>query len=166
MIQTHFLLALVLVLSLQDAVAAKIDCLDERGQALGIINESVIEWKQNTPNQTKKRARVFGNIVRLFRNRTGHHHFEIALGKNPSDTLEVIYNDNFGDLGDLNLGSQVEACGDYITATRQAGPYPPSPSGAIIHWVHQAPNPGRHQHGFLIIDGVLYGWQQGKDSSN
>ena len=153
---------LVVAFSFSVFAAPRVDCLDERRSVLPVINETVLQWKRSTPNQTKKRAHVGGKIVRLFSDKSGHHHFEINIGSGSEDTLEVIYNDEFGQLGDLNLGSVVEACGDYITATKQSGPYPPSPSGAIIHWVHRAPNPGSHPHGFLVIDGVMFGWGAGQ----
>ena len=51
----------------------------------------------------------------------------------------------------------IEACGDYITSTAQSGPYPPSPDGAILHWVHMNPAGRGHDAGFLAINGTLYG---------
>lgn len=33
---------------------------------------------------------------------------------------------------------------------------PPSPDGAILHWVHRSPS-ARHDSGFVVIDGVVCG---------
>ncbi len=69
----------------------------------------------------------------------------------------MIYNEDFGVLPDLNKDSVAQACGDYITSTDRSGPYPASPDGAIIHWIHMNPRNVGHPSGFLIIDNVLYG---------
>jgi len=122
-----------------------------------IDNDQVIRWKNNTQNQFEQRAHVAGNVVRIFPDRNGHDHFEIQIGRNPDDVLEVVYNQNFGSIPSVRLGMEVEACGDYITSIAQSGPYPPSPSGAIIHWVHFNTRGGGHDDGFVAIDGYLYG---------
>jgi hypothetical protein len=133
------------------------DCMDDGQRALSVDNGQVIEWKAKTPNQFKARANVVGEIVRVFPDRNSHNHFEIKIGPQPNDVLEVIYNKSFGTLRDTREGMKVQACGDYITSVAQSGPYPPSPSGAIIHWVHFNPREGGHPHGYLIIDGELFG---------
>gem|GEM_PF-567094 len=133
------------------------DCHDDNRRSLQVDNGQVVTWKAKTPNQFKARAYVQGEVVRLFPERNSHDHFEIQIGPNPKDVLEVIYNKSFGDLRDVRPGMTVAACGDYITSTAQSGPYPASPSGAIIHWVHFNPREGGHPHGFLIIDGELFG---------
>jgi hypothetical protein len=129
---------------------------------LPINNDQVLHWKRTTKNQFQERGHVKGPVVDTFTDKNRHEHFEIKLGKKDDDTLEVIYNQEFGALPTIQLGMEVEACGDYITSTAQAGPYPPSPSGAIIHWVHFSPKPARHPHGYLVIDGKLYGMETDK----
>ncbi|MGK5090317.1 DUF3465 domain-containing protein [Bdellovibrionota bacterium FG-2] len=124
-------------------------------------NEQVLIWKSNTANQFLARAHVAGPITRLFADKNGHNHFEIQLGTGTDETLEVIYNKSFGTLPKLHLGMEVEACGDYITSTAQAGSYPPSPDGAIIHWIHRNPSGHGHDSGYLAIDGTLYGQGNG-----
>ena len=133
------------------------DCVGDDNRKLGIDNGQVLTWKAKTPNQFKARALVQGEIVRVFPDHNGHNHFEIKIGPNPKDVLEVIYNHAFGELRDTRVGMTVQACGDYITSVAQSGPYPASPSGAIIHWVHFNPREGGHPHGFLVIDGELFG---------
>jgi hypothetical protein len=83
-------------------------------------------------------------------------HLSVQIGPSEAEAVEVIYNTHFGDVGEPDVGSQVEACGDYITSTAPSGPYPASPDGAIVHWVHHSDRPG-HESGFLMINGVLYG---------
>jgi hypothetical protein len=133
------------------------ECAGDNSRALPVDNAQVLTWKARTPNQFKARAFVRGPIVRVFPDRNDHNHFEIKIGPSEKDVLEVIYNNAFGDLRDTREGMSVEACGDYITSIAQSGPYPPSPSGAIIHWVHFNPREGGHPHGFLVIDGELFG---------
>lgn len=127
------------------------------GHALEINNDEVLHWKRTTDNQFRERAHIKGNVTHIFADHNGHHHFEIQIGKYTDDTIEVIYNEDFGQIPDPALGMTVEACGDYITSTGKSGPYPPSPDGAIVHWVHFAPNPDRHPSGFLVMDGEVCG---------
>jgi hypothetical protein len=132
------------------------DCLDGR-DALPVDNVRVLKLKTSTANAYKARAHVEGQIVRLFPDRNDHLHVEIQIGKNPNDLLEVVYSFAFGSTAEPRVGMRVEACGDYITSTAQTGAYPPSPSGAIIHWLHHNPKNRGHEHGYLMMDGVLYG---------
>lgn len=132
------------------------DCID-RGGALPVDNEQVIRWKTSTQNQFQARAHVSGPVLVDYPDQNGHHHFEIQLGNAPGATLEVIFNEDFGAVPAIQPGMQIEACGDYITSIAQSGPYPASPDGAIIHWVHASPDPARHPSGYLMIDGTLYG---------
>jgi hypothetical protein len=132
------------------------------GRALDINNQQVLHWKRTTPNQFRDRAHVRGPIVRVFPEKNGHEHFEIKLGKREIDTLEVIYNQDFGLNPEPKVGMMVQACGDYITSKAQSGPYPPSPSGAIIHWVHMNPAGRGHDPGFMVMDGIICG----QDASN
>ena len=131
------------------------DCMDGQ-EVLPIDNERVLELKNNSANGTLKRAHVQGVINRLFSIRNDHIHFEIIIGKQKRDTLEVIYNRGFGPIPQPRLDMVVEVCGDYITSNARNGKYPPSPSGAIIHWIHKSDNP-RHESGYLLIDGILGG---------
>lgn len=132
------------------------DCLD-RGTALPVMNDQVLHWKTSTQNQFQARAHVAGPVLKVYPDHSGHHHFEIQLGKDQTATLEVIFNEAFGAVPAIQPGMQVEACGDYITSTAQSGPYQASPDGAIIHWVHASPDPNRHPSGYLMLDGTLYG---------
>lgn len=132
------------------------DCL-AYGRPLPVNNSQVLHWRRTTPNQFRERGHIQGTITQIFADKSGHDHFEIQIGKQVDDVVEVIYNQDFGALPEVRAGMTVEACGDYITATAQSGPYPPSPSGAIIHWVHMNPSGRGHDPGFLAIDGTLYG---------
>ena len=132
------------------------DCL-AGGLPLANNNVQVLQWKTNTNNQYRNRGHVSGPIEQIYPNINGHAHFEIQIGDTATDTLEVIYNESFGPLPELKTGMNIEACGDYITSTAQSGPYPPSPTGAIIHWIHRSPNLKKHDSGYLAIDGILYG---------
>ena len=124
------------------------------------MNEQVLEWKRTTPNQTLKRGHITGILVRVVQSRVTHEHLEVRIGAAASDSIEIVYNSEFGQMPSFAPGAQVEACGDYITARASNGRYPPSPMGAILHWVHFNPGDrdgGRHEHGYVQVDGVLYG---------
>jgi hypothetical protein len=127
---------------------------------LAINNDQVLQWKTSTPNQFLARGHIQGRIIQVYPDHSGHEHFSVEIGNASGDTIEVIYNLSFGATAPLAVGMEVEACGDYITSDAPAGPYPASPDGAILHWVHRATN-GRHDSGFLMIDGVLYGQGNG-----
>lgn len=126
-------------------------------QPLPVNNQQVLHWERTTPNQYRDRAHVLGKIVQTLANRNGHVHFVIQIGHHSTDVIEIIYNEAFGYLPELELGMLVEACGDYITSTARSGPYPPSPVGAIIHWIHLNPPGNKHDPGYLIINNRLYG---------
>jgi hypothetical protein len=127
---------------------------------LAINNDEVAGWKHSTANQFHGRAHVQGVITEVYPDRNGHEHFAISIGNN--ETLEVVYNQEFGAVPATRVGMLVEACGDYITSTAASpGPngqvYPASPGGAIVHWVHFAPRRSGHHSGYLVVDGVLTG---------
>jgi hypothetical protein len=138
------------------ALAASPDCMAS-GTPVAMDDPQVVTWKTSTANQFLARAHVQGPIKALYPDQTGHAHFAIQIGPEDSDLLEVIYNLSFESLPPLSVGMTVEACGDYITSNAQAGPYPPSPDGAIIHWLHRNPSGHGHDSGFLAIDGIVYG---------
>lgn len=148
------------------------------GAAIEVMNEQVLEWKASSPEQYLDRAKVSGKVTQLLQERKSHTHFEIQIGPDPKDVLEVIYNVEFGRLPKIVPGMEVEACGDYITSRVPTAQYPASPSGALIHWVHlnpknhpktvssdEAPDAdddesalgAKHEDGFVVIDGKLYG---------
>jgi len=133
------------------------------GQTLNVNNDQVINWKNTTANQFHSRAHIKGKLVTLYPDHSGHHHMEVLIGPNNQDTVEVIYNVAFGQMPTLNPGAMIEACGDFITAKSQSGPYPASPDGAIVHWVHKAPNSG-HESGYVVVDGVVCGQNTGSAS--
>jgi hypothetical protein len=132
------------------------DCMDG-DRVLPVNNDQVLDWKHSTQNQFRDRGHVHGNIVQVYPDKNGHDHFSIQIGKQSDDLIEVIYNQDFGTTPALHEGMEVEACGDYITSIAQSGPYPPSPVGAIVHWVHLNPKHSGHESGFLAIDGQVYG---------
>ena len=138
------------------AQAEQVECLSG-GQSLGVNNNSVLNWKVSTNNQYRNRAHIVGTLLKQYPDKNGHDHFEIQIGAQAQQTIEVIYNEDFGTIPQVQPGAKFEACGDYITSNAQSGAYPASPDGAIVHWVHLSPELGRHDSGFLIINGELYG---------
>lgn len=155
-------------LTLTAAAAVPPACM--RGnQQLAINNKQVIDWKQSTRNQYHDRAFVEGKVVQLLSNRRDHMHLEIDLDPSVNDRadhIEIVYNTEFGAVPSFRPGSTAVVCGDYITSNKDSGHYKASPVGAIIHWVHMSPNTGRHEHGYLMIDGVLTGQDNPNDGNN
>lgn len=144
--------------------AALPECLDTRGQPLEVNNREIVQWKATQPNQFRERGLITGRFVTFLVNKTSHLHFDVLLDspsvdpKNKfSNHLEVVYNRDFGDVQDLKEGDRVAACGDFIVSTAQSGPYPASPVGAIIHWVHKSNNTRKHADGYLMINDAMYG---------
>lgn len=152
----NLLLALFFISNLAAASDAVPNCLADDGSVIPVINDQVLIWKTSTANEYLARAHVEGQIVKLLPNQTGHNHFEIQIGPNQTDILEVIYDYEFGNLPKLSVGDNVEACGDYITSYAEGNGYKPSPAGALIHWVHIS-DTDKHQDGFTMINGSLYG---------
>lgn len=141
-------------------------CLSNNGQPIPIENAQALNWKVTTQNNFQSRAHVSGTIVQLYPQQNGHDHFGIQIGNAQSDTVEIVYNLDFGNLHKPSVGDTVEACGDFITANAPSGGYPASPDGALIHWVHSnnkiqngvcTDSQGCHPNGFLVINGSLYG---------
>ena len=131
--------------------AATIPDCQSSGQILAVNNEQVLNWEKTTRDQYHNRGHIQGTVQRIFPDKTGHHHLEVLIGSGSQDFVEVIYNEDFGSFpASLKVGSQVEACGDYIT-TRT------SPDGAILHWVHKSDTP-KHDSGYVVVDGTLCGW--------
>jgi hypothetical protein len=136
--------------------------------SLEINNDKIIEWKREGRNQRHERGRAYGVIAQVYPDRNGHEHFSIRIsaqgkgGEQIEDTVEIIYNHSFGEMPAPRVGMEVEACGDYITSNAPSGgpggrTYPASPDGAIIHWVHIAPDRSGHHSGYVVIDGVVVG---------
>lgn len=152
------------VLMATSAFSASPPCLDSDGNSMEIDNASVIQYKYTTRNGYLARAYVQGEVTRVYPDRNGHDHFSILFSSENSskgETLEVVYNKEFGRLPRIQVGMRVEACGDYITSFARNRGYPPSPDGAIIHWVHWNPSGRGHKSGFLVVDGVVYGQEGG-----
>jgi len=133
------------------------------------MNDTVLNWKQATPNQYTSRAYVLGRYIRTLRVRPSHVHFELSLGgadaASPAQSVELVYNREFGEMPpEFAPNSEVAACGDYITSNAPAGRYEASPMGAIFHWVHYNPgnrDGGKHPHGFVWVGGKLFGQERG-----
>lgn len=137
-------------------------CLDkDRRPITGNNNSEVLKWKTQTPNQYLDRALIVGKFVKVLLDRKSHLQIEVDLSANgssgPADHIEIIYNKEFGAIPPIPAGATIAACGDYITASAQSGPYPPSPMGAIVHWVHASNKPEKHAHGYVLVNGVVYG---------
>lgn len=137
------------------ASSEKPACLS-KGKEIKINNEEVLNWKANTKNQFHSRGHVEGTLLYNYPDRSGHYHYQVQIGENNKDTIEIIYNKSFGKISQPALGSRFEACGDYITSNAPGGGYPASPDGAIIHWVHKS-NSKSHDSGYVVINGVVYG---------
>lgn len=130
-------------------------CPGRRGN--GFNNNEVLNWKRTTKNQFHERGHIEGVLKEVYPSHTNHAHFSVQIGPDETDTIEVIYNEEFGRLDGLQEGAKIKACGDFITSNARAGRYPKSPDDAIIHWVHMNPSDGGHPAGYLEINGTLYG---------
>lgn len=128
-----------------------------KGHEILADNALVLNWKNTTQNQYRNRAHILGTLVHVMPDHTGHHHYKVRIGAGAKDTIEVIYNEQFGAVPLSAPGAQFEACGDYITSNASSGHAPVSPQGAVIHWVHESTNTQTHDSGFIAINGKTYG---------
>jgi hypothetical protein len=152
------LITLFTLISTAQGFTGSPNCMSH-GQPLPLNNEQVVNWKHTSRNSFKSRGHVEGTLGQVYKDATGHRHFQIQIGTNANDTIEVIYNQKFGKIPSsaLQRGAHVETCGDYITSNAKVGRYGASPDGAIIHWVHESSN-DRHDSGYVMIDGQTYGY--------
>ncbi len=134
-------------------------CLDGRSE-ISVDNQSALRFKSEEKNGALTRAFIRGRIISAPVRQGDHDRFSISIGSGPRDTVEVIYNVDFGSMPAFSRGDDVVVCGDFINSFAQNGRYKPSPDGAIIHWVHY--NPGdrstAHEHGFIQIETDLVGF--------
>lgn len=132
-------------------------CYGTQG-VLPVINEQVVQWKRNSREGYLQRARIVGVVTKVYPSRPSHLHFQARIAPGPHGTIEVIYNEAFGNIPTPAIGSRVEACGDYITSRVPRNGYRASPDGAIIHWVHAlGKRGGNHLPGYVALDGEAYG---------
>lgn len=128
-------------------------CQDFEGNILPVNNAQVLYWKSNKPNQYLDRGHIKGIIGTVYKGKPSHDHFQAIMDNH--DTIEIIYNVSFGKLPAIKSGMTVEACGDFINSFASTPKYPPSPDGAILHWVHRSNN-NKHPHGYLRINETNY----------
>jgi hypothetical protein len=138
-----------------------LDCLNSSNQVMTNYNNAqVAQWKTSLPRQALNRAYVEGTIDKLFPNQTGHTHFSLKIDANTADDLEIIYNDEFGTLPHLAIGTNMVVCGDFINTGYGGGGG--SPDGAIVHWTHYnpdtRPSDAGHANGYILINRVPYGF--------
>lgn len=156
------LLALVTLFTINAEAAGRPACLDRNKVAFTAPNNAqVLSWKESTKDQYHDRALVMGKLVGVLLDRSSHLHLEIDIGgpgapRARNQRIEIVYNKEFGAVTDYRTGSEVYACGDYITTK---GGNNPSVTGAIVHWVHMSPDQGKHSNGFLMIDGKVHGME-------
>lgn len=145
------------------------DCTDNSFRSIPVDNQRVLHLKKSTKNQHKDRANIVGVLVGVLKERESHLHLDVFIGESRAGTgrdsdIEIIHNRAFGapEGRQLRPGMEIAVCGEFINAFKQAGKYPASPAGAIIHWTHMAPRRD-HAEGYLAVDGRLYGQHDPKD---
>jgi hypothetical protein len=136
------------------------ECLTFEQKPMALDNLRVLDLKRNTRNQHKDRGYVEGTVSRMFGRKGDHLHFEVLIGNDHRDGIEIVYNRDFGNPR-VEPGDHVIACGDYITSYAKAGGYEASPSKALIHWVHENERGTAHPDGFIVVNRTdLYGYGQ------
>jgi hypothetical protein len=116
-------------------------------------NHQAINLRDFMENGFKTRALLEGTLIRVLANSQGHTHLEVDLDNDfqtSDDRIEVIYNNEYGELPEVKNGDHLIACGDFILDTY-------SPFKAIIHWLHKSPNIRKHNDGFLAINNIVFG---------
>jgi len=85
-----------------------------------------------------------------------HLHFDINLDpstNNPANHIEIVYNRDFGVVPTMQPNSVVIACGDYITSNIPPANFPLLLMVRSFTGVHSSSDEGKHDSGFLVIDG-------------
>lgn len=151
-----FLVLTFIVLSSSFSWAVKIPACMDRAERLDFNESQVLSWIDFTDNKFIGRAFVRGVIVRVLEDRQNHVHFEVDFDRNlqtTDDRIEVVYSTKFGPVPENRSGDELIACGDFVKDSY-------SPLKAVVHWLHRNPNKNgvkAHDHGFMIINGVLAG---------
>lgn len=115
----------------------------------------LLKYKEMMDHGFKTRGHIEGIVVKETENRQGHFHFIVDLDEKldtSDDQLELVYNQQYGEIATVLPGQKIRACGDFIVDQY-------SPTKAVLHWLHVNPNKkkNKHEDGFLLIDGTVFG---------
>lgn len=129
-------------------------CFDKKN-ILELNESQLLTYREMTEHGFKARGHVEAIVVEQTENRQGHLHFIADLDedlKTLDDRLEIIYNQQYGEIDQVLPGQKFRACGDFIVDQY-------SPTKAVLHWLHGNPNKkkNKHEDGFLIIEGKAFG---------
>lgn len=134
-------------------------CMDKKDH-MEFNENQLLSWREFMDNKFTARGFIKGSVVGLIEDRQKHVHLEVDLDENfntDDDRIEVIYNTKYGKLSPTKMGDEVIACGDFVVDMF-------SSFRAVLHWLHTSPKPISHEHGYLSINGVLFGVVDVKDS--
>ncbi len=127
-------------------------CLDKK-ERMEFNDNRLLLYRDEMEMKFQARGFIKGTLIKVIEDRQNHVHFEVDLDedlKTSDDRLEVIYNTKFGPLPEYNSGDEIIACGDFIVDSY-------SPNGAVLHWLHSSPDLKKHEHGYLMINGIIAG---------
>lgn len=127
-------------------------CLDKK-ERMEFNDNRLLLYRDEMEKKFTARGFIKGTLISVIEDRQKHVHFEVDLDEDlqtTDDRLEVIYNTKFGPLPEFNAGDEIIACGDFVV-----DPY--SPHGAVLHWLHSSPELKKHEHGYLMINGIIAG---------
>lgn len=129
-------------------------CFDKKN-SLELNESQLLTYRDMTEHGFKARGHIEAVVVEQTENRQGHLHFIVDLDENlesTNDRLELIYNQQYGEIENVVAGQKIRACGDFIVDQY-------SPTKAVLHWLHLNPNKkkNKHEDGFLMIDGKAFG---------
>lgn len=147
---------LILALTFLTSISFAETCFEKK-KPLENNESELLKYRDFMEKGFKTRGHVDGLVVEQTENRQGHLHFILDLDSDlttSDDHLEIIYNQQYGEIAEVLPGSRVRACGDFIVDHY-------SPTKAVLHWLHLNPNKKKNHHedGFLIIDNQVFGLQ-------
>jgi hypothetical protein len=160
------------LLSLLSAVAfadkaAPITCPQKKtGGEIAINNEQVLQWMKDSAKQfIRSRAHIEGKVTKVLpsdrvkspgkepdKYRSKHQRFEVKIGPDKYDVIQVFYNGRYSPKPALKKGDKVEACGEFAVDRSGA----PSQNFAVLYWVHAA-QAYPHAEGFVNAEGKVFG---------
>jgi hypothetical protein len=150
------------------AAVTPLVCAQRSGEQIGVNNEQVLQWKNRSATEfIRSRAHVTGSVVKVLPSDKGinlekdtdkfhkkHQRFQVQIGPEKTDTIEIFYNGRFTPRPALKKGDKIEACGEFAADSSANAKTP----FAVLYWTHAA-KVYPHTEGYLNSQGKTFGRQ-------
>ena len=159
----------------QNSLATPPPCFGWDGKPMNLMNAQVMDMKRTLPNLQKREVYVkvklskFDGVVAT---EFGPHlHFDVTLEDGNGNSTQIGISHSYDEytaptVFDLQSGP-ILLCGEFSNTDINREPkvikFTPSPTGAMIHWTHQANSAPidtfshGHPSGWIFANGKLFG---------